>query len=367
MDQMIVKNFKGLPLAAKAIGSLLFSKLEEEEWKSILRTKIWELPVDKNILPALSLSYKHLPSHLKYCFVFCSIFHKDFIFDKDRLSFFEFEKLRSLLLLKGYKSRTGGIPDELFLRLRCLHVLKLRRRDIKELSNSIESLIQLRYLDLADLGIRTMAQSITPKLDGKPIILLPGDHSSLQLDEVQTPSTSQAAAIAQISGHWRTAWIGENWSRVPQQRYIKGFPSLIELTVKIWLLLRMCVTDCADFHLFLEEGLPTALESLGVFGCYNLLLLPAKLQELHSLKSMVIGDCQQVRCSPDKGLPMELKELCIYGCPLLKEYYLGDGAVHIPRVQFEDAQVSGTEAGDGVPAMPLTISVLGEDRRGYFG
>ncbi|RWW09330.1 hypothetical protein BHE74_00037497 [Ensete ventricosum] len=129
----------------------------------------------------------------------------------------------------------------------------------------------------------------------------------------------------------------------------------------------MCVTDCADFHLFLEEGLPTALESLGVFGCYNLLLLPAKLQELHSLKSMVIGDCQQVRCSPDKGLPMELKELCIYGCPLLKEYYLGDGAVHIPRVQFEDAQVSGTEAGDGVPAMPLTISVLGEDRRGYFG
>ncbi|RWW55824.1 hypothetical protein BHE74_00037498 [Ensete ventricosum] len=85
MDQMIVKNFKGLPLAAKAIGSLLFSKLEEEEWKSILRTKIWELPVDKNILPALSLSYKHLPSHLKYCFVFCSIFHKDFIFDKDRL------------------------------------------------------------------------------------------------------------------------------------------------------------------------------------------------------------------------------------------------------------------------------------------
>lgn len=82
----MVKKLKGLPLASKALGSLLYSKLDEEEWKEILKSEIWELTPDKNnILPALTLSYKHLPSHLKQCFAFCSIFHKDYIFSREKL------------------------------------------------------------------------------------------------------------------------------------------------------------------------------------------------------------------------------------------------------------------------------------------
>jgi Leucine-rich repeat (LRR) protein len=82
----MVKKLKGLPLASKALGSLLYSNLDEEEWKEILKSEIWELPPDKNnILPALTLSYKHLPSYLKQCFAFCSIFHKDYIFEREKL------------------------------------------------------------------------------------------------------------------------------------------------------------------------------------------------------------------------------------------------------------------------------------------
>jgi hypothetical protein len=62
----IVKKLKGLPLASKALGSLLFCKTDEEEWKDILRSDIWELQAEKNnIMPALRLSYNHLPPHLK--------------------------------------------------------------------------------------------------------------------------------------------------------------------------------------------------------------------------------------------------------------------------------------------------------------
>ncbi|KAM3411316.1 hypothetical protein ACQJBY_003134 [Aegilops geniculata] len=82
----IVKKLKGLPLAAKAIGSLLYSKDTEDDWENVLRSEIWELPSDKNnILPALRLSYNHLPPVLKRCFAFCSVFHKDYVFEKDRL------------------------------------------------------------------------------------------------------------------------------------------------------------------------------------------------------------------------------------------------------------------------------------------
>ncbi|KAM0861553.1 hypothetical protein ACQ4PT_045825 [Festuca glaucescens] len=82
----IVKKLKGLPLAAKAIGSLLSSQGTEDDWKNVLRSEIWELPSDKNnILPALRLSYNHLPAVLKRCFAFCSVFQKDYVFEKNRL------------------------------------------------------------------------------------------------------------------------------------------------------------------------------------------------------------------------------------------------------------------------------------------
>ncbi|KAM0936567.1 putative virus X resistance protein-like, coiled-coil [Dioscorea sansibarensis] len=82
----IVKKLKGLPLAARTLGSLLYSKLDEDDWKNILRSEIWELPTDQNhIMPALRLSYKHLPPHLKQCFAFCAVFHKDYVFGRDDL------------------------------------------------------------------------------------------------------------------------------------------------------------------------------------------------------------------------------------------------------------------------------------------
>lgn len=35
----IVRKIKGSPLAAKAPGSLLYSKVDEEEWKSVLKSE----------------------------------------------------------------------------------------------------------------------------------------------------------------------------------------------------------------------------------------------------------------------------------------------------------------------------------------
>ncbi|CAM0954879.1 unnamed protein product [Alopecurus aequalis] len=249
----IVKKLKGLPLAAKAIGSLLCSQDTEDYWKNVLRSEIWELPSDKNnILPALRLSYNHLPAVLKRCFAFCSVFHKDYLFEKSMLvqiwmalgfiqperrrimedvgnsyfdellsrSFFQhhkggyvmhdamhdlaqsvsvneclrlddppnsscparnarhlsfschnrghtsfeaflgFQRARTLLLLRGYKSMTRSIPSNLFLKLRYLQVLDLNRRDITELPDSIGSLKMLRYLNLSGTGIRRLPSTI---------------------------------------------------------------------------------------------------------------------------------------------------------------------------------------------------------------
>lgn len=83
----LAKKCKGLPLAAKTLGGLLRSKETKDEWDAVLNSKIWDLPEENNILPVLRLSYYHLPSHLKNLFAYCSIFPKDYEFERNELVF----------------------------------------------------------------------------------------------------------------------------------------------------------------------------------------------------------------------------------------------------------------------------------------
>ncbi|XP_057744567.1 putative disease resistance protein RGA4 [Arachis stenosperma] len=82
----IVKKCGGLPLAAKTLGRLLRTKHDVQEWNKILMSDIWAFSVkNSKIIPALLISYFHLSPHLKRCFVYCSLYPKDYRFMKDEL------------------------------------------------------------------------------------------------------------------------------------------------------------------------------------------------------------------------------------------------------------------------------------------
>ncbi|TYG96672.1 hypothetical protein ES288_A11G370100v1 [Gossypium darwinii] len=92
IGEKIVRRCNGLPLAAKAIGSLLRTVKYHQEWERIYESEIWNLPEEQcGIIPALRLSYHHLPSYLKRCFAYCSILPKDYEFEEGEiiLSFFQ--------------------------------------------------------------------------------------------------------------------------------------------------------------------------------------------------------------------------------------------------------------------------------------
>ncbi|CBI35082.3 unnamed protein product, partial [Vitis vinifera] len=82
----IVEKCRGLPLAAKVLGGILRSKQRDNEWEHILNSKIWTLPdTECGIIPALRLSYHHLPAQLKRCFVYCATFPQDYEFRETEL------------------------------------------------------------------------------------------------------------------------------------------------------------------------------------------------------------------------------------------------------------------------------------------
>ncbi|CAN6719216.1 unnamed protein product [Malus baccata var. baccata] len=88
MGKDIVRKCGGVPLAVKTLGSQLYSKTDECQWKLIRDSEIWELEREGagQLLPALRLSYTQLPYHLKQCLACCSILQKKYVtFDSREL------------------------------------------------------------------------------------------------------------------------------------------------------------------------------------------------------------------------------------------------------------------------------------------
>ena len=82
----LAEKCKGLPLAAKTLGSHMRGKRSEEEWKIVLESGLWELQdIGKGLLGSLLLSYYELSLEEKQCFLYCAVFPKDHSFDRFEL------------------------------------------------------------------------------------------------------------------------------------------------------------------------------------------------------------------------------------------------------------------------------------------
>ncbi|KAK9137503.1 hypothetical protein Sjap_008097 [Stephania japonica] len=87
IGRQILEKCGGIPLAARALGSLLRSTRDIGQWEHIRDSEIWNLSEGKEdtILPALRLSYNYLSPRLRKCFAYCSLFPKDYEMKKEAL------------------------------------------------------------------------------------------------------------------------------------------------------------------------------------------------------------------------------------------------------------------------------------------
>ncbi|WVZ87973.1 hypothetical protein U9M48_034544 [Paspalum notatum var. saurae] len=85
----ISKKCAGVPLAIITIASLLASKGRNKlEWSDVCNSVgagLEDSNTSENMIRVLSLSYYDMPSHLRTCFLYLSMFPEDYEIDKDRL------------------------------------------------------------------------------------------------------------------------------------------------------------------------------------------------------------------------------------------------------------------------------------------
>ncbi|CDP18525.1 unnamed protein product [Coffea canephora] len=86
IGQKIAEKCKGLPLAAKTMGSLLRFKDTVQQWQNVLDSEIWQLEeAAVELFPHLYLSYNELSPELKRCFSYCAVWPKDHVINVEDL------------------------------------------------------------------------------------------------------------------------------------------------------------------------------------------------------------------------------------------------------------------------------------------
>ncbi|XP_068329244.1 disease resistance protein RGA2-like [Pyrus communis] len=82
----VARKCQGVPLAIRTIGGMLRTKDQETKWLNFKEKKLSKINQKENdILPTLKLSYDVLPSHLKHCFAYCSLFPPDYEISVEQL------------------------------------------------------------------------------------------------------------------------------------------------------------------------------------------------------------------------------------------------------------------------------------------
>ncbi|EEC68193.1 hypothetical protein OsI_36161 [Oryza sativa Indica Group] len=171
IGRRIAEKCKGLPLAIKTLGSILRFETNEKKWRDVLDSELWNLEQShKEVLPALELSYKHMPIYLKHCFVSLSLYPKDSPFNVfmcliPRVSKYQIpqESLRAVVTLGNIDIEN---PEALFLNCKKFRVIQVTEDGFAKLvgqyiifqANTISAtpmslgeLPSLKYLDIRQM------------------------------------------------------------------------------------------------------------------------------------------------------------------------------------------------------------------------
>ncbi|ONI20916.1 hypothetical protein PRUPE_2G040700 [Prunus persica] len=361
IGKKIARKCNGLPLAAQTLGGVLRSRPDSEVWNRVLNSSIWDLPYEKSdILPALGLSYHYLPAKLKRCFIYCSIFPKDYEFKVENVVF--------LWMAEGLipQAENGDSMEEVAKE----YFDELLSRSLFQTSGNSSFVMHDLINDLAVF----MSKGFCSRWEGK---------ESHEVERVRHLSYSReeldvAVKFEPLKGA-KCLRTFLSLSLKPYFRYVDSYyvskkvlhnllPSLTclrvlslscyknvtELPDSIKKLIHLRYLDLSDTAI---ETLPSVLcslynlQTLLLSNCSRLVELPADLRKLINLQKLMLGGCKSLT-----KLPVDM-------CELINLHHLdfsGTKIVEMPRQMSTLKSLRTLSAFIVGKSTGLTIGELGE-------
>ncbi|KAF5775775.1 putative P-loop containing nucleoside triphosphate hydrolase, leucine-rich repeat domain superfamily [Helianthus annuus] len=310
----IVKKCGALPLALKAIGRLLRTKTEGEEWDDVLKSEIWDLENADAIVPALRLSYHDLSVDLKRLFAYCSLFPKDFMFDK--------EELILLWIAEGYLNESTA--DKSPERLGQEYFEKLLSRSFFQPAPNGESFFVMHDLmnDLAAFVAGEYFLRFENQTEMAMEALAKYRHMSFMRERYVGFQKFEAFQRARSLRTLLAVYVGveQSWNTL----YISN-KILVDLLPQLPLLR---VLSLRRFNI---SEVPDAICSLNHLRYLNLSRtniskLPENVGNLYNLQTLIVFGCESLSTLPKSFLKLKkLRHFDIRDTPHLKKLPLGIG------------------------------------------
>ncbi|GAU30083.1 hypothetical protein TSUD_332520 [Trifolium subterraneum] len=361
----IVKKCAGVPLAVRTLGSSLFSNFDLHKWEFVRDDGLWNLKMKKgDVLPALQLSYDQMPSYLKQCFSFFSLYPKDFTFHSDEI-------INLLAALGFVQPRNGCEKIERIVRE---YMDELNSRSFLEDFRDYGYGYKFKVHDLVhDLAIYVAREDFFVKvISDTQNIPEQARHLSVlknvSLDHALFPKSKRVRTILHpVQGvGLQSEDLLNTW--ILRYKYIlyldlsnSSFQTLPNSVAK---LKHLCVLYIRHNHQI--KRLPRSicklqcLQVLSLIGCTELETLPEGIEKLASLQQLYITTKQLVLSLDELASLKHLQALSLYHCDNLEIMFRGSQA---QLTSLEALYIRSCKSLESLPlsAFPKLQTLLIED------
>jgi len=296
----IVKKCAGIPLAIRTIGSLLFSRnLGRIDWLYFKDVEFSKIDQHKDkIFAILKLSYDHLPSFLKKCFAYCSLFPKGFVFEKKTL--IQLWAAEGFIQSSNDVRRVEDVGHEYFMSLLSM--------------SFFQDIVVDDYGDISSCKMHDLMHDLAQLMVGNEYVMAEGEEANIgnKTRFLSSHNALQFALTSSSSYKLRTFLLCPNTNA---SNYLRRSNVLSFSGLKFLRVLTLCGLNIVAIPNSIEEM--KHLRYIDLSKSIGLKDLPPGITSLQNLQTLKLSDCSKLDILPE-NLNKSLRHLELNGCERLR-------------------------------------------------